>query len=226
MQQALEALEKATRFMSDSDYKKLNQAIDDLRAALAEPEQKAKPITAAEMSTWVKDTWEKCQAEAWQNPFGDDAERYARKLHEEREYYKTIFTERKPQTTHWEGCEAVHPECRKPDTDCHAQGICQRSGYSIAPTPRINELEAELSEQARVNGMGGEREARLMTELERKSDAIQRLWKERDELRALNAELAEALRGWMNQPEDAATYDACMARAEAALAKVEANNGS
>ena len=131
-----------------------------------------------------------------------------------------------PQTTHWEGCEAVHPECRKPDTDCHAQGICQRSGYSIAPTPRITELEAELSEQARVNGMGGEREARLMTELERKSDAIQRLWKERDELRALNAELVEALRGWMNQPEDAATYDACMARAEAALAKVEANNGS
>lgn len=45
-------------------------------------------------------------------------------------------------------------------------------------------------------------------------------------LRALNAELVEALRGWMNQPEDAATYDACMARAEAALAKVEASNGS
>ena len=37
-QQALEAMDKATRFMSDSDYKKLNQAIDDLRAALAEPE--------------------------------------------------------------------------------------------------------------------------------------------------------------------------------------------
>ena len=83
---------------------------------------------------------------------------------------------RMAQTTHWKGCEAVHPECK--------------------------------------------------TELERKSNAIQRLWKERDELRALNAELAEALRGWMNQPEDAATYDACMARAEAALAKVEANNGS
>ena len=157
MQQALEALEKATRFMSDSDYKKLNQAIDDLRAALAEPEQKAKPITAAEMSTWVKDTWEKCQAEAWQNPFGDDAERYARKLHEEREYYKTIFTERKPQTTHWEGCEAVHPECRKPDTDCHAQGICQRSGYSIAPTPR-----KPLTEEEIVRLMVGEDRVQLL----------------------------------------------------------------
>jgi len=32
------------------------------------------------------------------------------------------------------------------------------------------------------------------TELERKSDAIQRLRKERDELRKLNAELVEALR--------------------------------
>ena len=32
---------------------------------------------------------------------------------------------------------------------------------------------------------------RLHAELERKSDAIQRLWKERDELRALNAELVE-----------------------------------
>ena len=45
-------------------------------------------------------------------------------------------------------------------------------------------------------------------------------------LRAINAELVEALRGWMNQPEDVATYDACMARAEAALAKVKASNGS
>ena len=38
-QQALKAMDKATRFMSDSDYKKLNQAIEDLSAALAEPEQ-------------------------------------------------------------------------------------------------------------------------------------------------------------------------------------------
>lgn len=30
------------------------------------------------------------------------------------------------------------------DTDCHAQGICQRSGYSIAPTPRKPLTEPEL----------------------------------------------------------------------------------
>jgi len=47
-QQALEAMDKATRFMSDSDYKKLNQAIDDLRAALAEPEQE--PVASQELT--------------------------------------------------------------------------------------------------------------------------------------------------------------------------------
>jgi hypothetical protein len=34
---------------------------------------------------------------------------------------------------------------------------------------------------------------RLEGEIERKSDAIQRLWKERDDLRAVNAQLLEAL---------------------------------
>jgi hypothetical protein len=33
-EQALEAMDKATRYMSDADYVKLNQAIDTLRAAL------------------------------------------------------------------------------------------------------------------------------------------------------------------------------------------------
>ena len=37
-QQALEAMDKATRFMSDSDYVKLNQAIYTLKAALEQPE--------------------------------------------------------------------------------------------------------------------------------------------------------------------------------------------
>ena len=67
----------------------MDSAITALRAALAEPEQ---------------------------NPFGDDAGRYARKLHEEREAYKALLTEHKSQTTHWEGCEAVHPECKEKNT--------------------------------------------------------------------------------------------------------------
>ena len=91
-----------------------------------------------------------------------------------------------PQTTHWEGCEAVHPECR------------------------------------------------TRAELERKSDAIQRLWKERDELRALNAELVEALRGTFQEmlsvvaslnaeqmPHDGDEFHERLEKARAALAKVE-----
>jgi hypothetical protein len=37
VEQALEAMDKATRYMSDSDYVKLNHAIDVLRDALAQP---------------------------------------------------------------------------------------------------------------------------------------------------------------------------------------------
>jgi hypothetical protein len=38
-QQALKAMDKATRYMSDSDYRNLNEAITALRAALEQPEQ-------------------------------------------------------------------------------------------------------------------------------------------------------------------------------------------
>ena len=38
-QLALKSMEKATRFMSDSDYKKLNHAIEVLKDALAVPEE-------------------------------------------------------------------------------------------------------------------------------------------------------------------------------------------
>ena len=74
---------------------------------------------------------------------------------------------------------------------------------------------------------------RLHAELERKSDAIQRLWKERDELRSecrtlvrqngewqeLNAELVEALR----RCRDMVAHPDNLAFIDAALAKVEAS---
>jgi hypothetical protein len=94
----------------------------------------------------------------------------------EREALRAALAE--PQTTHWEGCEAVHPECR------------------------------------------------AKTELERKSDAIQRLWKERDELRALNAELVEALRRLIDMDvayRRGPVVEEAVEKARAALAKVEAN---
>ena len=49
-QQALEAMDKATRFMSDSDYVKLNQAITALRAALAQQEQDWSMLQATQES--------------------------------------------------------------------------------------------------------------------------------------------------------------------------------
>jgi hypothetical protein len=48
-QQALEAMDKATRFMRDSDYVKLNQAITALRAALAQQEQEPVAWTDREL---------------------------------------------------------------------------------------------------------------------------------------------------------------------------------
>ena len=108
-------------------------------------------------------------------------------------------------------------------------------------------LKVELHEQACINGMGGEREARLMAELERKSDAIQRLWKERDELRsecrvlvrqngewqALHAELVEALRSLSDEVErfglhhpdgNSNWWPVTLEKARAAIAKIGERN--
>ncbi len=67
---------------------------------------------------------------------------------------------------------------------------------------------------------------RLHAELERKSDAIQRLWKERDELQALNAELVEALRRLIDMDvayRRGPVVEEAVEKARAALAKVEAS---
>ena len=74
-----------------------------LRAALAEP----RPIQECygDCPTNPQTCPNPCNFEGRpkpeQNPFGDDAERYARKLHEECEYYKALYTAptpRKPLT--------------------------------------------------------------------------------------------------------------------------------
>ena len=99
-----------------------------------------------------------------------------------------------------------------------------------------------------VNNRAATELRRLHAELERKSDAIQRLWKERDELRSecrtlvrqngewqeLHAELAEALRGLAGEVErfglhhpdgNSNWWPVALEKAQAALAKV-ASNGS
>ncbi len=74
------------------------------------------------------------------------------------------------------------------------------------------EAAAELRRLHAVN-------AELTENLEKKSVAIQRIWKERDELRKINAELLEALKevyDWC-YPTDSAWAN----KARAAIAKVE-----
>ena len=48
-----------------------------------------------------------------------------------------------PQTTHWEGCEAVHPECRKQEPD-GISWLKRDSGYFTAPTPRKPLTDEEI----------------------------------------------------------------------------------
>ena len=52
----------------------------------------------------------------------------------------------KPQTTHWEGCEAVHPECRKPEpvVQLEFKGTLPISRGGYAPTPRRPLTEGEM----------------------------------------------------------------------------------
>lgn len=87
MQQALDALEKAEEVIEDeyggtSNFDRLSCApvITALRAALLAD------VTPAQMAH------ADAVVEPEQNLFDGDAERYARKLHEEREYYKALFT--------------------------------------------------------------------------------------------------------------------------------------
>ena len=56
-----------------------------------------------------------------------------------------------PQTTHWEGCEAVHPECRKPEQEPDGISWLKRdSGYFTAPTPRKPLTDEEMRECAQA----------------------------------------------------------------------------
>ena len=91
MQQALEALE--WNYNTDLDNipaceqwaKMLNETITALRAALAELDSDYERGFVDGMNMQTKRSVDKAVNRMAQNPFGDDAERYARKLREERE---------------------------------------------------------------------------------------------------------------------------------------------
>ena len=100
-QQALEALEG----LADYRYTdRVKNTMASLRQALAEPEQE--PVAWVEPKWldpdtrgWPSDSFESVPIEGWLP------------------LYTASTPQSKPQTTHWEGCEAVHPECRKPEQE-------------------------------------------------------------------------------------------------------------
>ena len=68
-------------------------------------------------------------------------EQWAKMLNENITALRAALAE--PQTTHWEGCEAVHPECRKQEPD-GISWLKQDSGYFTAPTPRKPLTDEEI----------------------------------------------------------------------------------
>ena len=61
----------------------------------------------------------------------------------------------KPQTTHWQGCEEVHPECRKSEPPCKTGASCtnkcprcaepeQKAWFTV---PELNEWADKLKEK-------------------------------------------------------------------------------
>ena len=117
-QAAQQALEFLSHDMVAEDWphqKRKDAVCDALRAALAEPEQE--PIGHADLG--INNIYIFSALEPRVIPVG-------------RTPLYTAPTPRKPQTTHWEGCEAVHPECRKPE---------QKAWFTI---PEANEWAAKL----------------------------------------------------------------------------------
>ena len=161
-QAAQQALEFLSHDMVAEDWphqKRKDAVCDALRAALAEPEQ---PVAIK----WALNGDKRCGYDNWlgETPFGrilitwkswkefpeasvdefpgdftayGDPEKV--KVECEAEFRRRIGaapTPRKPQTTHWEGCEAVHPECRKPE---------QKAWFTVE---ELNDFATKLKEKA------------------------------------------------------------------------------
>ena len=138
-QQALEALDEIEDlwgFVPRRSIPKRMKAQRDLRAALAQPEP---------------------QPVAWRTFDGEDG--YLYMPYEDNETYAAEWAQRNPRRADWveplytaplqrpepiiDKSMAVRiatqlgwvPPPQEPDTDCHEQGICQRSGYSFGAQP-------------------------------------------------------------------------------------------
>ena len=86
---------------------------------------------------------------AWRIFDGEDG--YVFMSYEDNENYAVEWAQRNPRRAGWvEPIYTAPPQRPEPDTDCHEQGICQRSGYSFgaapARCPNCSSLEAQNSE--------------------------------------------------------------------------------
>jgi hypothetical protein len=124
------------------DEKKVNAAIAALHAALAEPDSDYERGFVDGMNLQTKGSVDKAVNRMAQNPFGDDAERYARKLHEEREAYKALFTA---------------PTPRKPLTDEEIESLAVKHAPPIDPAFAKDDDFIEFARAVeRAHGIGGE----------------------------------------------------------------------
>ena len=86
----------------------IDTAMDALRAALAEPEQEPVAWGVFDGPNLHDVNFTEEEAQEMMRLKGDGS------------VVKPLYTaptpQSKPQTTHWEGCEAVHPECKKGNT--------------------------------------------------------------------------------------------------------------
>jgi hypothetical protein len=121
--------------------------------------------------------------------------------------------------------------------------------YRVEPLVRLSDAEAiiaqkdaEILEQCRINGMGAEREAALLGQIERQSERIKELESDVDEeahiqdrMAKLLAETAVALKGpekalhrhgWQDLPDVAAKQSAALKLAREALMSVKETSSS
>lgn len=147
-QQALEALVAIEEdpHGSHSFPALANDAITALRAALSEPEQTEWDVVPDEFNAW----WDGYLDDR-KNPYREDSPIYwawegwkaAMKQRPEPEQERPTMEQMLALADENQRLRAelkfgsTEPEH---DTDCHEQGICQRSGYSIKPPPQVEVL--------------------------------------------------------------------------------------
>ena len=125
------AMQQALAYIEEVDYGPYDKqpVVTALKQALAEPQTED---TLRRENEWLKDDLHDAARLAlseYERGFVDGMSEQAK-----RSVDKAV--NHMAQTTHWEGCEAVHPECRKPE---------QKSWFTVE---ELNEFATKLKEKA------------------------------------------------------------------------------